>query len=114
MPALIQDPIQPDAPARVLRVLLVDDHELVRRGLRSLLDAEPDLEVAGDLNDPKVNTWSLVWQALKKVIVKVTTAPFRFLGNLVGIGGDELEFIEFEAGHANLTPPQHERLDSEE
>ena len=71
-----------------------------------------DLEVAGDLNDPKVNTWSLVWQALKKVLVKVTTAPFRFLGNLLGIGGDELEFVEFEAGRAELTPPQYERLDN--
>jgi hypothetical protein len=69
-----------------------------------------DLEVAGDLNDPKVNTASLIWQALKKVIIKVTTAPFRFLGNLLGIGGDEMEFVEFEPGRNNLTPPQHERL----
>jgi len=69
-----------------------------------------DLDVHGDLNDPKVNTASLIWQALKKVIVKITTAPFRFLGNLVGIGGDEMEFVEFEGGQSRLTPPQHERL----
>jgi hypothetical protein len=69
-----------------------------------------DLEVAGDLNDPEVNTASLVWQALKKVIIKITTAPFRFLGNLLGIGGDEMEFVEFEAGDTRLTPPQYERL----
>jgi hypothetical protein len=69
-----------------------------------------DLEVAGDLNDPKVNTWSLIWQALKKVIIKITTAPFRFLGNLLGIGGDEMEFVEFEPGQKDLTPPQYERL----
>jgi hypothetical protein len=69
-----------------------------------------DLEVEGDLNDPKVNTASLIWQALKKVIIKITTAPFRFLGNLLGIGGDEMEFVEFEAGDVRLTPPQHERL----
>jgi hypothetical protein len=69
-----------------------------------------DLEVEGDLNDPKVNTASLVWQALKKVIIKITTAPFRFLGNLLGIGGDEMEFVEFEAGSAALTPPQYERM----
>jgi hypothetical protein len=69
-----------------------------------------DLEVEGDLNDPKVNTADLVWQALKKVIIKITTAPFRFLGNLLGIGGDEMEFVEFETGRKNLTPPQHERL----
>ncbi|HZQ26751.1 MAG TPA: response regulator transcription factor [Acidimicrobiales bacterium] len=31
-----------------VRVLLVDDHEVVRRGLRGLIDAEPDLEVASE------------------------------------------------------------------
>lgn len=31
-----------------MRILLVDDHEIVRKGLRSLLEAEPDLEVVGE------------------------------------------------------------------
>src|SRR5439155_27243345 len=31
-----------------LRVFLVDDHELIRWGLRTLLDAEADLEVVGE------------------------------------------------------------------
>jgi len=33
------------------RVLLVDDEELVRTGLRMILDAEPDLTVVGDAAD---------------------------------------------------------------
>jgi len=35
----------------VTRVLLVDDEELVRTGLRMILDAEPDLTVVGDAAD---------------------------------------------------------------
>ncbi|QKV91129.1 response regulator transcription factor [Streptomyces sp. NA02950] len=31
-----------------IRVFLLDDHEVVRRGLHDLLDAEPDIEVVGD------------------------------------------------------------------
>jgi hypothetical protein len=93
----------PDAihlPVKLAVALLKDSHGNI----------DLDLEVAGDLNDPKVNTGALIWQALKKVIIKVTTAPFRFLGNLIGIGGDEMEFVEFEPGRKELTPPQHERL----
>jgi DNA-binding NarL/FixJ family response regulator len=32
----------------VIRILLADDQQLVRGGLRALLDAEPDLEVVGE------------------------------------------------------------------
>jgi two-component system, NarL family, response regulator NreC len=31
-----------------IRVLLVDDHEIVREGLRSLLESQPDIEVIGE------------------------------------------------------------------
>jgi DNA-binding NarL/FixJ family response regulator len=37
----------PDRDERI-SVLVVDDHAVVRRGLRAFLDGEPDLEVAGD------------------------------------------------------------------
>ena len=30
------------------RVLIVDDHPIVRQGLRRLIEAEPDLEVCGE------------------------------------------------------------------
>jgi DNA-binding NarL/FixJ family response regulator len=34
-----------------LRVLLADDHGIVRRGMRALLESEPDIEVAGEAAD---------------------------------------------------------------
>jgi DNA-binding NarL/FixJ family response regulator len=33
------------------RILLADDHQIVRQGLRSLLDQHPDMEVVGDAED---------------------------------------------------------------
>lgn len=33
---------------RPVRVFLLDDHEIVRRGLRDLLESEPDITVVGD------------------------------------------------------------------
>src|SRR5215218_10421793 len=37
--------------AAKLRVLLADDHNVVRAGLRALIDAQPDLEVVGEAAD---------------------------------------------------------------
>lgn len=36
------------SPSHPIRVFLLDDHEVVRRGVQDLLDAEPDIEVVGD------------------------------------------------------------------
>jgi two-component system response regulator DevR len=37
-----------ESPPRVIRLVVVDDHELVRHGLKALIEAEPDLEVVGE------------------------------------------------------------------
>jgi DNA-binding NarL/FixJ family response regulator len=37
-----------NAPAPVLKVFLLDDHEVVRQGLKALLEAEADLTVIGE------------------------------------------------------------------
>src|SRR3954467_2923099 len=36
------------------RILLVDDHELVRRGIRTLLDNQPDFEVCAEAADGRL------------------------------------------------------------
>jgi two-component system response regulator DevR len=37
-----------EAPSRRVRVFLLDDHEVVRRGVHDLLEAEDDIEVVGE------------------------------------------------------------------
>jgi DNA-binding NarL/FixJ family response regulator len=37
--------------ADTIRVLLVDDHQVVRRGLRTFLEVQPDIEVVGEAGD---------------------------------------------------------------
>lgn len=36
---------------RTIRILLVEDHAILRDGLRALLEIEPDFEIAGDVGD---------------------------------------------------------------
>ena len=40
-----------DTPTPPLRLMLVDDHEIVREGLRTLLEQEEDIEVVGEAED---------------------------------------------------------------
>jgi signal transduction histidine kinase len=44
-------PVPPALGAASIRVLLVDDHAMVRQGLRSVLESYPDLEVVGEAWD---------------------------------------------------------------
>jgi DNA-binding NarL/FixJ family response regulator len=39
---------QPAGDRRVIGVFLLDDHEIVRRGVRELLETEPDIKVIGE------------------------------------------------------------------
>ncbi|WP_326622802.1 response regulator transcription factor [Streptomyces decoyicus] len=41
------------APGTPLRVFILDDHEVVRRGVRDLLEAEEDIEVVGEAGDAR-------------------------------------------------------------
>ena len=70
-----------------------------------------DLEVEGDLNNPEMDTGKLAWWAVKRVLTTIVTAPFRFLGNLLGFNGDDLEYIDFDPGESKLLPNQFEQLE---
>lgn len=39
------------APPAVVRIVLADDHTVVREGLRALIEAQPDLRVVGEARD---------------------------------------------------------------
>lgn len=69
-----------------------------------------DLPISGSLDDPKFSYGSIVWKAIRNVLSKIVTAPFRALGKLFGGSGDKLEAIVFEPGNSNLMPPELEKL----
>lgn len=69
-----------------------------------------DLPITGSLDDPKFSYGSIVWKAIRNVLSKIVTAPFRALGKLFGGDGDKLEAMLFEAGSAIVTPPELEKV----
>lgn len=71
-----------------------------------------DLPIKGDMDNPDFMYGALVWKTLRGLITKAVTAPFKLLGSLVGIDGESLDSIEFEAGKSVLLPPEIEKLDN--
>jgi len=69
-----------------------------------------DLPISGSLDDPKFSYGSIVWKAIKNVLTKIVTSPFRALGNLFGADSEKLESISFEAGSSVVAPPEQEKL----
>jgi DNA-binding NarL/FixJ family response regulator len=57
-----------------IRIIVADDHRIVRNGLRTLLDAEPDIEVIAEAENGR-KTVHLVQELLPDVVVMDVTMP---------------------------------------
>ncbi len=68
------------------------------------------LPVKGSLDDPQFSYGGIIWKAIVNVITKIALAPFRAIGKLLGISGDKLENVVFDAGEAKLLPPERDKL----
>jgi hypothetical protein len=71
-----------------------------------------DMPVKGDMDAPDFKYGALVMKTLGNLIVKIVSSPFSFIGSMLGIEGDELKFIAYEAGESALLPPEREKLDA--
>ncbi|EIM63040.1 DUF748 domain-containing protein [Desulfobacter postgatei] len=70
-----------------------------------------NLPITGDLSDPKFHFGKVVGTVLKNFIMGIVTAPFKFLGNLVGVGsGQDLGYVEFDPGKSQLDQAQKDKL----
>ncbi len=79
-----------------------------------LTDSEGVIDLAvpveGDLDNPEFKIGGVVWRAIGNLITKAVTAPFRFLGKLVGIDSEDFGTLSFQPGRADLSPPDQEQL----
>lgn len=67
-----------------------------------------DIPLSGDIDDPEFSIAGVVGTAFGNLVTGVVAAPFKLLGNLLGIEADELEALHFVPGRADLSPPQQE------
>ena len=69
-----------------------------------------DIPVAGNIDSPEFSYMKIVWKTLGNLLVKVATSPVRALGNVLGFGNDNLEFIEIEPDQRGLTSEHYHIL----
>jgi DNA-binding NarL/FixJ family response regulator len=92
--------------AEPLRVVLVDDHDLLRRGIKTMLESEADIEVVGEASDG-ADALPLVEEAVPDVVLIDVIMPnkdgieatreikeaFPNVGVVVLSGHDERQFL---------------------
>lgn len=69
-----------------------------------------DIPVQGNIDNPEFSYMKIVWKTLGNLLVKVATSPIRALGNVLGFGSDDLEFIEIDASQRGLTSEHYHLL----
>jgi two-component system response regulator DevR len=57
-----------------IRVLIVDDHEVVRQGIRALLEAEPGIRVVGEADGVKTAVSQAKWLTPEVIVMDVRLA----------------------------------------
>jgi hypothetical protein len=96
----IESPHAVDLPVALAVALLRDQHGRI----------DIDLPVRGDLRAPDFSAGRLVGQALKNLLTRVVTAPFRLLAGLAGSSMADLEQVWFAYGQAEPDEAQRDIL----
>jgi hypothetical protein len=70
------------------------------------------LPITGSLDDPQFKVGPIIWHALVNLLEKAVTAPFAAIGRLFGGHGEEMKYIDFAPGSADLDAASKEKLDA--
>ncbi|MGB5392823.1 MAG: DUF748 domain-containing protein, partial [Lutimonas sp.] len=70
-------------------------------------DVTLNVPVRGDLNDPEIDVWKLIWVTLKKKVTDTADNPVQSLAPLVNADPNDLRAIEFE--YTDSLPSEHNR-----
>src|SRR5918997_3444362 len=110
----------------MVKVALIDDHDLLRRGIKTMLESEPDIEVVGEAADG-AQALKLVEEALPDVVLIDVIMPLKHgieatkeikdafpnMGVVVLSGHDERQFL-FDALKAGASGYMLKTADLEE
>lgn len=68
------------------------------------------LPVEGDLNSPEFNFGSVIRTSFTNLITKLVASPFSILGSIAGVKGENLDYVGFQPGAAQLNDTEQTKL----
>ncbi|MFM9882763.1 MAG: DUF748 domain-containing protein [Burkholderiales bacterium] len=69
-----------------------------------------NLPISGSLNDPEFSLGGIIATVITNLIVKAATSPFALLSAAFGSSGEDLGYVEYEAGLATLSAEAEGKL----
>jgi hypothetical protein len=75
-------------------------------------EIDVDIPVSGSLSNPEFSIGGLIWHAVLNLLQKAVTAPFSLLAHAFGGNGEELGYVEFDAGSSVLSDTSQKKLDT--
>lgn len=87
----------------------------VRLGVYVLTDRKDNMKaslpVSGDLDNPKFSYIKLLFRALGNLLIKVSTAPFTAIGDLISPDTESYDSIDLDSRTPDFSPEQYARLE---
>jgi len=96
----VDSPDAPSLPLELAIALLKDSSGQI----------DIDMPVSGDMDNPEFSYGGVIWRAVGNMITGIVTAPFKFLGSMLGVDGDELKSLDFDKGSYAIITTEHEKL----
>ncbi len=96
----VEHPDAMDLPLDLAAALLKDGNGVI----------DLEVPVSGDVTDPEFDLGPAIRRAVRNILVSIVSAPFRFLGSLLGGEGADLDSIRFQPGRSDLAPPERQVL----
>jgi hypothetical protein len=75
-------------------------------------EIDVNIPVSGSLSNPEFSIGGLIWHAVLNLLQKAVTAPFSLLAHAFGGNGEELGYVEFDPGSAELSDTSQKKLDT--
>ncbi len=88
-------------PIKLAVALLKDRHGVI----------DLELPVNGSLDDPAFKIGPIIGKTLVNLLTKAVTAPFSALARLFGGNGEELAYVDFEAGAPRISLSEAEKVE---